>query len=206
MLFLAPRLRTRPSALWSRFSPAAPSSPPKQHGEVGESWRSDLSYYHCDLCRRRMRISVYPRDHKAVLIASQSAQTEPPCSWTEVSAPLRLLRSVFLDLPSQAAERTAPKRRDTWIPDEQQKDSYYYLLKTRILTHKVYLAKSRPTFFPESPGQWCGCWSCDCELHSAHSSLAPPLLRQQLSHSNQPSRCQMKCCSCSPDKKRNRDK
>lgn len=55
------------------------------------------------------------------------------------------------------------------------------------------------TSFPVFQGLWCGYWSCDCELHSARSSLAQHQLLQPLSHSTQPSHYQMRCYSCSPD-------
>lgn len=57
-LVLAPRLRIRPSARWSRFSPAAPSSPPDQQRKDTEDRVSKLPFQIHKKLKWLLRISA----------------------------------------------------------------------------------------------------------------------------------------------------
>lgn len=195
MLFLAPRLSTRPSPLCSRFRPIAPSWPPKQQQviiilplslhqaahqpeleltleAVGPSWSP---------------LSQHRQDHLAPEQEDSHHSVSPAVfPWPSWAGPQREL------LQNDGVPEYAVRNRET-----------HCCWHFKSVNSSRFNAFVWPTFSPKSLGRWCGCWSCDCELHSARPSLAPPPRHQQLSHSNLPSRCRRKCCSCSPDKKKN---
>lgn len=163
MLVLAPRLRTRPSALWSRFRPAAPASPPnQQRGREREEYKQWKKERNAIMSKPNTvnnpasfseaknkqtwkwllrtfagRFRVYPGGRRGGWIASRSAQTEPPFSWTEVSASRRPHRSIFPHLLSRAAERTALKWPDIWMPDGQQQHININNIKKKKKTQQI---------------------------------------------------------------------